>query len=183
MRRGFMSRLSYQIALLTGICLGALVGFSGSLPYLVIAIAVLVNITYWLQAFTTKPQRTIEKIIDQSVRWIGGWRIVALFFGVATSAMLICFSTPAYALLDNARTAATNSLDAQLGAGAVDFFFGGLLLIFFFVIAGALLAGGVQVSRSENPGVFFLVALVFAMILGALEFFDKIIFTAGAGGP
>jgi hypothetical protein len=97
--------------------------------------------------------------------------------------MLICVSTPAYALLDNARTAATNSLDAQLGAGAVDFFFGGLLLIFFFVIAGALLAGGVQVSRSENPGVFFLVALVFAMILGALEFFDKIIFTAGAGGP
>jgi hypothetical protein len=55
-------------------------------------------------------------------------------------------------------------------------------LIFFFVIAGALLAGGVQVARSENPGVFFLVALVFAMILGALEFFDKIIFTAGAGG-
>jgi ABC-type multidrug transport system fused ATPase/permease subunit len=162
--------------------LGVALGFSEALPAFLAAIALLVTITYWLQPFSGSRKVSTEEIINHAAQWLGGWRVVSAFFGAATFCTMLFFNAPAHALLNNARAAATSSLDKQLGAGAVDFFFGGLLLIFFFVIAGALLAGGVQVARSENPGVFFLVALVFAMILGALEFFDKIIFTAGAGG-
>jgi hypothetical protein len=170
----------YRLLPLTA--LGAALGFSGALPVFVAALALLVTITYWLQPFSKAKKVPADEIINRAIRWIGGWRIVSAFFGAATFCTMLFFNAPAHALLTNARAAAESSLDEQLGAGAVDFFFGGLLLIFFFVIAGALLAGGVQVARSENPGVFFLVALVFAMILGALEFFDKIIFTNGTGG-
>jgi hypothetical protein len=159
--------------------LGVTLGFSGTLPAFLAAIALLVTITYWLQPFSAPKKLLTEEIINLAVRWFGGWKVVSAFFGVSTFCSMLFFNLPVHALLNNARAAATASLEPQLGAGAVNFFFGGLLLIFFFVIAGALLAGGVQVARSENPGVFFLVALVFAMILGALEFFDKIIFTAG----
>lgn len=166
------------------IALGLAVGITGSLPAFLSAAAVLTVIAYWLLPILSgSNQVKVEELINEAVLWFGGWNVVITAFGIATFFSLVMFGAPAHALLANAKAAAEKSIGVQLGTGAVDFFFGGLLVIFFFVIAGALLVGGIQVARSENPGTFFLTAFVFALILGALEFFDKIMFTGASAGP
>lgn len=163
------------------IILGIGIGITGSLLSFLSATAVLTLIAYWTAPVISRKKQNAEELINEAVKWFGGWNVVTTFLGVSAFFSLLLFKIPAHALLTNARTAAEASIGTQLGTGAVDFFFGGLLVIFFFVIAGALLVGGIQVARSENPGTFFLTAFVFALILGALEFFDKIMFTQTAG--
>ena len=178
------SSVQARLRYLPAVVLGLGIGVTGSLPAFLSAAAVLTIVAYWLLPLVSGNSRaTAEELIEEIVSRFGGWNVVLTTLGISSFISLVMFGSPAFALLDNARAAADDSVGEQLGEGSVEFFFGGLLVIFFFVIAGALLVGGIQVARSENPGTFFLTAFVFALILGALEFFDKIMFTDGAATP
>lgn len=163
-------------ATLAALAVGTLVGYSGTLPLALTAIAGGALAAHYSPWGGTKP---IEQTLNEAALYLGGWNRIFSVLGIAAFVSVLCIGDPAFALFDGAKSAASSGVGQYIGeaesTSLLDTLIFGLWAL-FVVACIAIIAGGVsQNVQMLVGGVIGFLSV--SVVIALLEFSDRLLFT------